>query len=286
MRPTTIVQEESKRPGKFAGAMLACLGAGALVIGATGAPAAASAAPSTTSSGGFTIDLYTVVRDDPGTETSLGSWSVPDDLQGRTCVATSTPENNSSIHPGNNLRVVSASTITLVDVEGTGSPVGSTDQIILGSQVEVILVMGPDGVYSAGIAVSFDCPPPPTTTTTTTTTSTTTTTTVAPTTTSSTTTTTELVGNNPPTTSTTTSTTEPCEWNPDLEPDDPNCTTTTSERVAAAPPTTAGSSTTSTSVAAQLPRTGGTDTMFAVGALLLLAGTAMVLTTRRRSATA
>ena len=283
MTPTPVAEHE--RPRSIAGMILACVGAVAFTIGATGSPAAGLDAVSAISSTseGFTIDLYTVVRDEPGTETSLGSWAVPADLQGRSCVAMSTPENNSSIHPGNDLRIVSASTITLVDVEGTGDPVGSTDEIMLGDEVEVILEMGPDGVYSAGLAISFDCPAPPTTTTTTTT-STSTTTTVAPTTSSSTTTTTEQVGNNPPTTSSTTTTTEPCEWDPSLEPDDPNCTTTTDETVEVAPPTTGAQGGNSpTTVAAELPRTGSTNTMLVLGALLFLAGGAMVLGTRRAS---
>lgn len=129
--------------------------------------AAAALTPSTASAADFTIDLYTVVRDKPGTETSLGTWDVPAAIQGRDCTATSTPENNSSIHPGNNLQIVSATTVTLANVEGDASPDVSVNPIVLGSSVEVILVMGPKGTFSAGLFVSFDCPPPPTTTTTT-----------------------------------------------------------------------------------------------------------------------
>ena len=136
---------------------------------------------------------------------------------------------------------------------------------------------------------------PPTTTTTTTTTLPETTTTVAETTTTTTvpettttmaettttvaetTTTVEI---NPPTTTTTL----PCEWDPDLEPDDPNCFQGTTTSVQVAPPTTTSTGGNSpTTTLAELPRTGpgSSSTMIALGALLILIGGVMVLSTRR-----
>ncbi|MDW3212381.1 MAG: LPXTG cell wall anchor domain-containing protein [Ilumatobacteraceae bacterium] len=87
----------------------------------------------------------------------------------------------------------------------------------------------------------------------------------------------------------TTTTTLPCEWDPELPPDDPNCYQGTTTSVEASPPTTVGTDSNSpTTVLAQLPKTGPgtTNTMMAIGALMLLIGGVMVLSTRREHAIA
>ena len=69
-------------------------------------------------------------------------------------------------HPGNDLIVESQTRIVLIDVEAEpGGTVTATDVMVLGDQVLISLVMGPDEAFSAGIDVLFDCPPEPTTTT-------------------------------------------------------------------------------------------------------------------------
>ena len=78
------------------------------------------------------------------------------------------------------------SSVTLEDVERSrGVSTTANATMSLGDDITVTLIMGPDGVFSAGATASvvLDCAPPPTTTTTTTVAPTTTTTTVAPTTT-------------------------------------------------------------------------------------------------------
>ena len=86
----------------------------------------------------------------------------------------------------------------------------------------------------------------------------------------------------PPTTTTTT--TLPCEWDPDLEPDDPNCFQGTTTSVQIAPPTTtiAGGGSPTTTLT-ELPKTGtgSGNTMILIGALLILIGGVMVLSTRQ-----
>ena len=114
---------------------------------------------------GWSINLgYTVVRTAPGVHTHIGSWPVPADLVGRECSATSQPSNNESIHPGNDLIIASGGDqIILPGVEDSSQPVSSVGFLTFDTTVTVTLVMGADGVYSAGLGVVFDCRPPTTT---------------------------------------------------------------------------------------------------------------------------
>jgi hypothetical protein len=133
------------------------------------------------------IPLGTVVRADPGAEVSLNSVAVPTELVGLECSVQSRSENNSSVHPGNDLVVTSgAESVVLSDVEGSaGKVTTATATVTLGDDIAVTLIMGPDGVFSAGAraAIVLECIVPETTTTTTTTTTIPTETTVSTTTT-------------------------------------------------------------------------------------------------------
>lgn len=96
----------------------------------------------------------------------LRAHPVPNGLVGETCSVIAQSLNQSSVHPGNDLIIESHTRIVLVDVEAEpGGTVTATDVMVLSNQVLIILVMGPDEVFSAGIDVLFDCPPEPTTTT-------------------------------------------------------------------------------------------------------------------------
>jgi LPXTG-motif cell wall-anchored protein len=146
--------------------------------------------PSVAQVGVISIPLSTVVRDDPGTVTQLGIAEVPPDLVGRTCVGRLQSENQTSVHPGNNLVVNTGDQAEVIpDVEGQmGAVLVFTGPLTLGPTISVDLIMGSDGTFSGGLLGFFvDCPPPETTTTTTTTTTSTTTTSTTTTTTTTTT---------------------------------------------------------------------------------------------------
>lgn len=214
------------------------------------------------------IPLDTVVRGDPGSEHVLGSAEVPQELHGVTCPVASIAENQTSVHPGNDLVVATdGDSIVLADVErASGAVTVAEEELTLGSVLTVTLVMGPDGVFSAGMVVKL-CDIPETTTTTTTVPETTTTTLAATTTIPETTT----------TLATTTTTTE---------------TTTTVTVLPTTTVTVAPESTTTVTVAAEstttlsgtLPFTGGgTEIPALAGLIALLAGVGLVALTREEA---
>jgi hypothetical protein len=119
------------------------------------------------------IPVSTVVRGPEGSEIVLLRSPTPTDLVGATCEITATSENQSSVHPDNDLMV---SGVLIPDVESEpGGTVSASDLVVLGSDIVISLVMGPDEVFSAGITVGFDCTSVAAVTTTTTTEQTTTT---------------------------------------------------------------------------------------------------------------
>jgi len=112
------------------------------------------------------VSIETVVRAPEDSETVLRADPVPSGLIGETCSVIAQSLNQSSVHPGNDLIVESQTRIVLIDVEAEpGGTVTATDVMVLGDQVIISLIMGPDELFSAGIDVLFDCPPEPTTTT-------------------------------------------------------------------------------------------------------------------------
>lgn len=208
------------------------------------------------------IPFETVIRAEPGSVHLLATASVPPELQGVTCPVAAVAENESSVHPGNNLIVATdGDSIVLEDVErAAGAVTVAEEELTFGSTITVTLVLGEDGVFSAGMTMKF-CDIPETTTTTTvetttTTTETTTTTTTIPTTTTTMETTTTVTVL--PTTTVTTT---------------PEATTTV---------TVAPSS--SSTVPETLPFTGGeTDTTALVALVALLAGGGLVALTREEA---
>lgn len=112
------------------------------------------------------VSIETVVRAPEGSETVLRTDPVPSGLVGESCSVSAQSLNQTSVHPGNDLTIESQTSIVLVDVEAEpGGTVAATDVMVLGDEVIISLVMGPDEVFSAGIDARFDCPPEPTTTT-------------------------------------------------------------------------------------------------------------------------
>ncbi|MEX0797194.1 MAG: DUF11 domain-containing protein, partial [Acidimicrobiia bacterium] len=84
------------------------------------------------------------------------------DLEGQECSVSATSENQRSTHPNNNLIVGSgSSSVVLEDVESV--PMGTVHAeglLTLGPTVTITLVLGEDGVFSAGLTVHLECEPP------------------------------------------------------------------------------------------------------------------------------
>lgn len=214
------------------------------------------------------VPLPTVLRAPAGTEHLLASTTVPSDLVGKLCAVTIHGSNQESVHPGNDLVIASGDDrLVLADVEGEAF--GESEQegsLRLGSTVTVTLVMGSDGVFSAGMTVRVSCPETsssstslPTTTTpddTTTTTDGETTTTQAE-------------------TSTTIEATTTSSGPSSTVPTTPPSTTATT-----APTTTTGQSSTTPTT---LPFTGSRTQAAAAALVALAAGIALVTLSKRRT---
>lgn len=116
------------------------------------------------------IPIDTVVRNvEAGTVVLLTDppVEVPSELVGRECTVVAQSKNQSSVHPGNDLLVVTGdSQVLIADVEAEPeATINATGIVVLGSEIAVSLIMGPDEVFSAGINVLVDCAPGATTTT-------------------------------------------------------------------------------------------------------------------------
>jgi hypothetical protein len=115
----------------------------------------------------ISISLDTVVRDAEGSVTELGRADVPEGFAGHQCEVRVHTQNQNSVHPGNDIVVKSgASQVLLPDVEGEPGKVIDSDSLLeLGDVITVSLIMGPDGVFSAGSQVVVECVAEETTTT-------------------------------------------------------------------------------------------------------------------------
>ena len=113
----------------------------------------------------ITIPIDTVARESG----VLATAPVPAELQGSSCNVQSEAENQSSVHPGNDLIVASGSdSVTLLNVEREpGAVTTAAGDLTLGSEVTVSLSLGPDGIFSGGMIVTIgSCETVSTTTTT------------------------------------------------------------------------------------------------------------------------
>jgi hypothetical protein len=115
-----------------------------------------------------TIPVTTVVDDDPGTEHVMGEADLAAEgiAAGQTCQVMLVRNNNDSVHPDNDLRVVSGSNaVVFPDFEDTPGPIVEPpfgDVLVVdGVKVTVLLVLGSDGVSSGGFTVTLDCEPTP-----------------------------------------------------------------------------------------------------------------------------
>lgn len=241
------------RRSRFAGWVLVVLAVASLGMTAVGAEADDIS---------LEVPLPTVIRAPAGTEHLLAATAVPSDLRGKLCAVTVHGSNQESVHPGNDLVIASGGdSLVLADVEGVAfGQLEEEGSLRLGEGLTVTLVMGPDGVFSAGMTVRVSCP------------ETSSSSTSQPTTTVAETTSTQ--GDTTTTMGDTTSTTQ-AETTTTIQ-----VTTTSSSPTTSTIPTTTtmGTSTTPTT----LPFTGGRTQTAVVALAALAAGIALLALSRKR----
>ena len=105
------------------------------------------------------VPISTVVRAPEGSLTVISTTATPDHLVGEACTVSAMAENQSSVHPDNDLIIEGESgDVVLEDVEGSpGAVVTATGTIVLGEEIVITLSMGPHEVFSAGLDVGFSC---------------------------------------------------------------------------------------------------------------------------------
>jgi LPXTG-motif cell wall-anchored protein len=114
----------------------------------------------------ITVPLDTVVRGPAGSIHLVDEQSTPAGLVGSTCPGTVTVTNQRSEHPNSDLIIASGATVvTVPDVEALAFASRVTNfTLTLGATIAVQVRLGPDEVFSGGLAVVIDCTAPPTTT--------------------------------------------------------------------------------------------------------------------------
>lgn len=132
-----------------------------IVVGLMVAGMAATAAAATVYN--IVIPIDTVVRAPEGSITELATSTVPEEALGQQCSVVAHAANQRSVHPGNDLIVVSGSSqVVIPDVEGSpNTTIEATGTLTLGSSIVVSLQMGEDEVFSAGFDVVLACEPVP-----------------------------------------------------------------------------------------------------------------------------
>lgn len=133
----------------------------AVVLGLV-AMAAGVIAPPARAVDGFevVIPIDTVVKNvGVGSITPLESVQVPVENQGELCAVVAHAENQTSVHPNNDLIVESGSTsAVLPNVERESNAVtDGVGTVTLGDTIKVSLLMGEDDVFSAGFDIIIDC---------------------------------------------------------------------------------------------------------------------------------
>ncbi len=110
----------------------------------------------------ISIPFDDLIFSPPGSVVMLAEVDVEDDLVGRTCLLNVESQNQSSVHPGNDLIVsTGGSQAVVVGVEDEVN--GGTNQVyemVVGETINVELRIGQDGMSSLGFGLSFDCPTP------------------------------------------------------------------------------------------------------------------------------
>ncbi|MEM9607914.1 MAG: LPXTG cell wall anchor domain-containing protein [Actinomycetota bacterium] len=104
-----------------------------------------------------TIITRSQVRE--GDVRTLAAASVEPDLVGATCVVESEADNQTSVHPGNDVIVTSGNdSVVIPDVEGQPGQISlASGTLTLGDEITVAVRIGSDRQFSGGIIVQLDC---------------------------------------------------------------------------------------------------------------------------------
>lgn len=119
------------------------------------------ATPAGAQDNAFTIQVEGVLTGNEGDVVSVVSQPVDAALVGATCNVVGASENNSSVHPGNDLIIATGDTTTTVPgvEDAPGLVINGSGSVVLGASVDISLRFGPDGVTSGGTTLTFDCAP-------------------------------------------------------------------------------------------------------------------------------
>ena len=112
------------------------------------------------------IPISNVVTGAEGTELLVASAAVPASFVGLDCDVFADVRNQESVHPGNDLIIVTGGRRAVIsEFESDPNQVTTeTESMVVSESVEVSVRFGPDGISSGGFSVSIDCRPAPTTT--------------------------------------------------------------------------------------------------------------------------
>lgn len=121
----------------------------------------ALAAPAGAQDNVITIAVEGVLTGSEDEVVPVVSETVDPSLVGATCEVEGQTENNSSVHPGNDLILTTGdSTATIENTEEfPGEIAPGSGTIVLGETIDISVRFGPDGVTSGGVIVTFDCAP-------------------------------------------------------------------------------------------------------------------------------
>ncbi|MEM9653361.1 MAG: hypothetical protein AAGA65_14780 [Actinomycetota bacterium] len=110
----------------------------------------------------ISIPFDELVFGQPGSTVTIATVAVSAEMVGRTCNLVVLAENQSSVHPGNDLIVsTGGSQAVIFGVEDTANGgTSETYQMVVGSTILVQLRIGQDGMSSLGFDLSFDCQEP------------------------------------------------------------------------------------------------------------------------------
>ena len=105
------------------------------------------------------IPIDTIVRGEEGEVIEVASETVDPELVGATCLVELTDSNNESTHPNNDLIIATGGeSFVAEDVETEANSTTIVDgDAVLGETVVVSIRLGPDGVSSGGLTLTFDC---------------------------------------------------------------------------------------------------------------------------------
>ena len=98
-----------------------------------------------------------ITRGNPGETIVVATEAVPSEHIGWVCSGRASTVNNGSIHPGNDLHIVSGtSTVTIENVENVPSMGYEIEEnMVLGDTITVSITLGADGISSGGFVISF-----------------------------------------------------------------------------------------------------------------------------------